>query len=259
MSRVRPPSRSAITGSTPSSRRTHCAASPERQPPAPTPAHTYHSRMPSRSLVRLWMASCSESYGCSCGVRGEVRVTVRGRGTVAAPVWRTPGRCARPGRNIYRLAEAEGRPELALAGRAVGRIGQSLGMAVTRLHVVRRLARDLQDARRFEGERLDGWPDLTRDLRRAHARGGHGAPRRRAGGCPRQTAAATAQPTGPRRTYWLMSTMATSEREVNRLKASSICGGVVSAGRRARAEVRKGVGASAAAGVRGGAHLSRRP
>jgi len=24
--------------------------------------------------VRLWMASCSESYGCSCGVRGEVTV-----------------------------------------------------------------------------------------------------------------------------------------------------------------------------------------
>ena len=150
---------------------------------------------------------------------------------------RKPGRRARPGRNIYRLAEAEGRPELALAGRAVGRIGRSLGMAVTRLHVVRRLARDLQDARRFEREGLDGWPDLTRDLRRAHARGGHGAPRRRAGGCPRQTAAAAAQPTGPRRTYWLMSTMATSEREVKRLKASSICGGVVSAGRRARAEV----------------------
>ena len=246
MSRVRPPApsrrRGAIMGSTPSSRLTHCAASPERQPPAPTPAHPYHSRMPSRSLVRLWMASCSESYGCSCGVRGEVRVTVRGRGTVAPPVWRKPGRCARPGRNIYRLAEAEGRPELglALAGRAGGRIGRSLGMAVARLHVPRRLARDLQDARRFEGERLDGWPDLTRDLRRAHARGGHGAPRRRAGGCPRQTAAAAAQPTGPRRTYWLMSTMATSEREVKRLNASSICGVVVSARRRARAEVRKG-------------------
>ena len=188
MSRVRPPApsrrprRGAITGSTPSSRLTHCAASPERQPPAPTPAHTYHSRMPSRSLVRLWMASCSESYGCSCGERGEV--TVRGRGTVAPPVWRKPGRRARPGRNIYRLAEAEGRPELALAGRAVGRIGRSLGTAATRVHVARRLARDLQDARRFEGEGLDGWPDLTRDLRRAHARGGHGAPRRRAGGLP---------------------------------------------------------------------------
>ena len=51
--------------------------------------------------------------------------------------------------------------------------------------------------------------------------------------------------------YWLMSTMATSEREVNRLKASSICGGVVSAGRRARAEVRKGVGASAQRGCEG--------
>ena len=170
------------TGSTHSSRRTHCAASPERQPPAPTPAHPYQSRMPSSSLVRLWMASCSESYGCSCEVRGEVRVTVRGRVTVAPPVWRKPGRCARPGRSIYRLAEAEGRPQLALAGRAGGRIGRSLCMAVTRLHVVRRLARDLEDARRFEGEGLDGWPDRTRDLRRAHARGGHGAPRRRAGG-----------------------------------------------------------------------------
>ena len=239
--------------------------------PAVAPPVLSASHLPRRPPTHITLG-CPAGAWCACGwrpapsrtgapvgVRGEVRVTVRGRGTVAPPVWRKPGRRARPGRNIYRLAEAKGRPELALAGRAVGRIGRSLGMAVTRVHVARRLARDLQDARRFEGERLDGWPDLTRDLRRAHARGGHGAPRRRAEGCPWQTAAAAAQPTGPRRTYWLMSTMATSEREVNRLNASSICGGVVSAGRRARAEVRKGVGASAAARVRRGAHLSRRP
>ena len=164
--------------------------------PAVAPPVLSASHLPRRPPTHITLG-CPAGAWCACGwrpapsrtgapvgVRGEVRVTVRGRGTVAPPVWRKPGRRARPGRNIYRLAEAEGRPELALAGRAVGRIGRSLGMAVTRVHVARRLARDLQDARRFEGERLDGWPDLTRDLRRAHARGGHGAPRRRAGGLP---------------------------------------------------------------------------
>ena len=84
------------------------------------------------------------------------------------------------------------------------------------LGVVRMLlARDLQDGRRFQREALNGWPDLRRDLRRT-----------RTGWAP---SSGVRFLTGPRRTYWLMRTMATSERDVKRLKASSICAGVVSA------------------------------